>query len=126
MISFKRLHSRIVEFEAEKRTKHSKKFDEGRGGFLRNLFGERQYPWLIPAVGFTVLIFFVFYITYHNKTSVDNNKEPVTTNQQEQTGQKDQPLQNQVPETVTHSPVNTDNPSTEKEKSSQLYKRYRR
>lgn len=77
----KRLHLRIVELEAEKRQAHKKKYDEPQGGFLRNLFSNRQYPWFAPAIGFTVVLFFVFYITYLNKTSVDTSKEMAATNQ---------------------------------------------
>jgi len=69
----KNLQLKIVEHEAEKRREHAKKYDESRGGFLKNLFTPRQYPWLIPAAGFTVLLFFVFYITYVNRNVSEKN-----------------------------------------------------
>jgi len=58
------LHLKIVEEEALRRNVHIKKYDDEKGGFLRNLFSNQQYPWLIPAVGFTMVIFFIFYVTY--------------------------------------------------------------
>lgn len=67
------LNSRIIEIESEKRKVHEKKYDEGRGGFLKNLFGNKQYPWLIPAAGFTILIFFVFYVTFLSKNASEIN-----------------------------------------------------
>lgn len=112
-----KLHSKIVEFESEKRLEHSKKFDEGRGGFLRNLFGNRQYPWLIPAVGFTVIVFFVFYITYLSQNPVENSKESPSTKTQEQTEQKNQALQNQTPTIEPPVTLNKDNSAIEKEKN---------
>lgn len=72
------LHYKIVELESEKRKEHLKKYDEARGGFLKNLFSNIQYPWLIPAVGFTVLIFFVFYITFLNRSGTKNNGEQIS------------------------------------------------
>jgi len=68
-----RLHLRIIEEEASRRSDHIKKFDAEKGGFLRNLFANRQYPWLIPAVGFTMVIFFVFYITFLSRDSMEEN-----------------------------------------------------
>ncbi|MEO8209361.1 MAG: hypothetical protein ABI840_02280 [bacterium] len=78
------LHHKIVEVETEKRKMHFKKFDEGKGGFLRNLFANRQYPWLIPAVGFTVIIFFVLYMTFVSKNASENNKEQLSTQKLDQ------------------------------------------
>ncbi len=49
-----------------------------------------QYPWLAPAVGFTVLIFFIFYITYLNKTSQKN--ELLSVEKNESTEQKNNDL----------------------------------
>jgi len=60
------LHLKIVEEEALRRNAHIKKYDDEKGGFLRNFLSNKQYPWLIPAVGFTMVIFFVFYVTYVN------------------------------------------------------------
>ena len=88
------LHHKIVEMESEKRHEHAIKFDEGRRGFLKNLFANRQFPWLIPAAGFTVLIFFVFYITFMNKNLSDKNEGLFSSDKQE-TGQQNQPLTKQ-------------------------------
>ncbi|MEP7146232.1 MAG: hypothetical protein ABI792_04395, partial [bacterium] len=82
----KKLHMKIVAVNAEKRHEHESRFDEPRGGFLKNLFGNMQYPWLAPAVGFTVLIFFIFYITYLNKTS--QKDELLSDQKNESTEQK--------------------------------------
>lgn len=111
-----KLHSKIVEFESEKRLEHTKKFDKGRGGFLRNLFGNRQYPWLIPAVGFTVIVFFVFYITYLNQNPAENNNESLSTKTQEQTEQKNQSLQNQTPAIEPPVTFNKNDSAVEKQK----------
>lgn len=73
----KKLHLKIVEHEAEKRKVHAKKYDQQSGGFLRNLFTAKQYPWLIPAAGFTVLLFFVFYVTYLNKNISEKSQQTV-------------------------------------------------
>lgn len=82
----KKLHYKIIAIESEKRKEHIKKYDENRGGFLRNLFSNRQYPWLIPAVGVTALIFFIFYITYLGKNTPENNIS--STQKTEQSEQK--------------------------------------
>lgn len=88
------LNSRIIEIEAEKRKVHEKKYDEGRGGFLKNLFGNMQYPWLVPAAGFTVLIFFVFYITFLSKNASENIPQISSDKKQEITEQKNTPFEN--------------------------------
>lgn len=88
------LNSRIIEIEAEKRKVHEKKYDEGRGGFLKNLFGNMQYPWLVPAAGFTVLIFFVFYVTFLSKNASENIPQITSDKKQEITEQKTPPLEN--------------------------------
>lgn len=94
------LHSKIVEIETEKRLEHEKRFDESRGGFLRNLFGNMQYPWLVPAAGFTVLIFFVFYITFLNKNASENN-QPLLSDQKTEISEQNNPPaeQNKTSET---------------------------
>lgn len=86
-----KLNHKIVELEAGKRTEHSKKFNKDRGGFLRNLFANRQNPWLIPAAGFTILIFFVLYITYLNKNASLNNTDLLSTQKSGQTEEKISP-----------------------------------
>lgn len=86
-----KLQNKIVELEAENRKDHSKIFNKDRGGFLRNLFANRQYPWLIPAVGFTMLIFFVFYITFLNKNASVNNTDTLSIQKSEQTETKNSP-----------------------------------
>ncbi|MEO8664194.1 MAG: hypothetical protein ABI462_01765 [Ignavibacteria bacterium] len=112
-----KLHMKIVESEAEKRHEHEARFDEPRGGFLKNLFGNMQYPWLAPAVGFTVLIFFVFYITYLNKTASEKDQQGLTSQKQENTSQQNSDA-GKNPTTQTPPGVSTgeDKTLTEKEK----------
>ena len=105
------LHSKIVEIESEKRHEHEARFDKGKGGFLRNLFGNMQYPWLVPAAGFTVLIFFVFYITFLNKNASENKQELLSTQKQETIEQK-----NVTPEEDNKSPAVTEEDNTLKNK----------
>lgn len=90
------LNSRIIEIEAEKRKVHEKKYDGGKGGFLKNLFGNMQYPWLVPAAGFTILIFFVFYITFLSKNASENIPQISTDKKQEITEQKSAPSENNL------------------------------
>lgn len=77
------LQAKIIELESEKRKEHAKRNENTKGGFLRDLLGNLQYPWLIPAAGFTILIFFVFYITYQNRSVMDAEKNaPITQEKQ--------------------------------------------
>ncbi len=113
-----KLHLKIVEVEAEKRHEHEARFDEPRGGFLKNLFGSMQYPWLAPAVGFTVLIFFVFFITYLTKTTSEKDQQVLSTQKQENTGEKNTDA-NKNP-TALQEPYNTsehDKTLSDKEKT---------
>lgn len=84
-----KLHLRIVEEESSRRKEHIKKFDAEKGGFLRNLFNNRQYPWLIPSVGFAVVIFFVFYITFISRDNFTNNENEISTDIKQETLNKD-------------------------------------
>ncbi|HMQ69688.1 MAG TPA: hypothetical protein PKC58_11930 [Ignavibacteria bacterium] len=77
------LHAKIIEFESEKRREHAKRNEESKGGFLKDLFGNLQYPWLVPAAGFTILIFFVFYITYQNKSVIEADNNASLKNEQQ-------------------------------------------
>jgi len=111
------LNSRIVEIEAEKRKVHERKYDESRGGFLRNLLGNMQYPWLVPAAGFTILIFFIFYITYLSKNATESINDPLSGNRQEITEQKNIPSEKSLSaENESPSVTDSGNTLTEKEK----------
>ena len=111
------LNSRIVEIESEKRKVHEKKYDETKGGFLRNLLGNMQYPWLVPAAGFTILIFFIFYITYLNKNASERINDPLSGNKQEITEQKNIPSErNFSKENENPTVTDSDKTRTEKEK----------
>ncbi|MEZ4691470.1 MAG: hypothetical protein R3A12_15460 [Ignavibacteria bacterium] len=77
------LQAKIIEFESEKRKEHSKRNEDSKGGFLKDLFGNLQYPWLVPAAGFTILIFFVFYITYQNKSVLEADNNASLKNEQQ-------------------------------------------
>lgn len=111
------LNSKIVEIESEKRKVHEKKYDETKGGFLRNLLGNMQYPWLVPAAGFTVLIFFIFYITYLSKNASESINDPLSGNKQEITEQKNIPSDRSLSaENENPSVTDSDITRTEKEK----------
>ena len=111
------LNSRIVEIEAEKRKVHERKYDESRGGFLRNLFGNMQYPWLVPAAGFTILIFFIFYITYLSKNASESISDPLSGNKQQITEQKNIPSEKSLSaENESQSVTDSGKTLTEKEK----------
>lgn len=84
-----KLHLRIVEEESNRRKEHIKKFDAEKGGFLRNLFNNRQYPWLIPSVGFAVVIFFVFYITFISRDKLSNEEKDLSANSNQESVNKD-------------------------------------
>ncbi len=111
------LNSRIVEIESEKRKVHEKKYDETKGGFLRNLLGNMQYPWLVPAAGFTILIFFIFYMTYLSKNASESINDPLSGKKQEITEQKNIPSEkNLSAENENLSFTDSDKTLTEKEK----------
>ncbi len=114
-----KLHYKIVEIESEKRHEHEKRFDEGRGGFLRNLFSNIQYPWLIPAAGFTILIFFIFYITYLNKDASEKNQQILSTQKRDSNEQTItlQPPQSSVSEKKTDNTIEPQETLTGKNKS---------
>lgn len=103
------LQAKIIEFESEKRKEHSKRNEDSKGGFLKDLFGNLQYPWLVPAAGFTILIFFVFYITYQNKSvlEADNNASLKNEQQTIQSEKQIEPTEpgnssdNQAPPVIT-------------------------
>lgn len=84
-----KLHLKIVEEESSRRKEHIKKYDAGKGGFLRNLFNNRQYPWLIPSVGFAVVIFFVFYITFISRDKMTNNENEISADTKQENINKD-------------------------------------
>lgn len=110
------LNSRIVDIESAKRKVHEKKYDETKGGFLRNLLGNMQYPWLVPAAGFTILIFFIFYITYLSKNASESINDPLSGNKQEITEQKNIPSERSLSaENENPSVTDTDKTRTEKE-----------
>lgn len=124
------LQAKIIEFESEKRKEHTKRNEDTKGGFLRDLFGNLQYPWIVPAAGFTILIFFVFYITYQNKDVFEkSNDSPVT--QESQSIKEPEPTNpgkssdEQTPPVVTensgtNSESNTDQNTLKKENGNSL------
>ncbi len=116
-----KLHMKIVEVEGEKRHEHEARFDEHRGGFLKNLFGNMQYPWLAPAVGFTVLIFFVFYITYLNKTTSEKDQQLLSTRKLEDTGQNNNDI-NKNPNVQQEPYISSEHDKTFSDKEKQAGK----
>ncbi|MFC2093500.1 hypothetical protein ACFLSV_06325, partial [Bacteroidota bacterium] len=45
---------------------HKKHIEKIEGGFFGKILGNRRNPWLIPAIGFTVVLFFIFTVVYIN------------------------------------------------------------
>ena len=116
------LQAKIIEFESEKRKEHSKRNEESKGGFLRDLFGNFQYPWIIPAAGFTILIFFVFYITYQNKNVLEtnNDKQIIEKSQSEKKIEPTElktPAEEQIQPSLTESEKSTSELSTQRKES---------
>lgn len=62
------LQRKINLLEAEKSGKsiHKKHIEKIEGGFFGRILGSQKNPWLIPAIGFTVVLFFVFTVVYIN------------------------------------------------------------
>ncbi|MBS1516696.1 MAG: hypothetical protein JSS91_01265 [Bacteroidetes bacterium] len=120
------LQLRIVEEESSRRKEHVKKYDLEKGGFLRNLFTNRQYPWLIPAIGFTAVIFFVFYITFLSRTNLitesslssgDSKKETVQSENGTLHEEKKE-TQDKTPENITENSKKPDEGNSSVNKSS--------
>ena len=113
-----KLHSKIIELESEKRKVHERRFEEGRGGFLKNLFSNNQYPWIMPAAGFAVLLFFIFYVTFVNKNVSENELKTTTEKRQEITGDKIIP-EKEESNTTTVPEANQSGTLSEKDKLSE-------
>ena len=62
------LQRKINLLEAEKSSKsiHKKHIENIEGGFFGKILGSQRNPWLIPALGFTVVVFFIFTVVYIN------------------------------------------------------------
>ena len=62
------LQRKINLLEAEKgsRSIHKKYVDNIEKGFFAKILGSQRNPWLIPALGFTVVLFFIFTVVYIN------------------------------------------------------------
>lgn len=62
------LQRKINLLEAEKSSKsiHKKHIEKIEGGFFGKILGTQRNPWLIPAIGFTVVLFFIFTVVYIN------------------------------------------------------------
>jgi hypothetical protein len=56
----------LVEAEKSSRSIHKKYVDNIEKGFFAKILGSRKNPWLIPALGFTVVLFFIFTVVYIN------------------------------------------------------------
>jgi hypothetical protein len=74
------LQSKINLLESEKSSKslHKKHVENIEKGFFGKIFGTQKNPWLIPALGFTVVLFFIFTVVYIN---VKQNKFSITEEQ---------------------------------------------
>ncbi|MBC8490564.1 MAG: hypothetical protein H8D45_31500 [Bacteroidetes bacterium] len=56
----------LVEAEKSSSSIHKKYVDNIEKGFFAKILGSRKNPWLIPALGFTVVLFFIFTVVYIN------------------------------------------------------------
>ena len=74
------LQKKINLLDAEKSGKsiHKKYIENIERGFFGKIFGSQRNPWLIPALGFTVVLFFIFTVVYIN---VNNNNLNITGEQ---------------------------------------------
>lgn len=119
------LQAKIIEFESEKRKEHAKRNEETKGGFLKDLFGNLQYPWIVPVAGFTILIFFVFYITYQNKNIIEhsnNNQNTPEFSEKIQPPDPDKSVENRIPPAITDNKELSPDISQQSEKKSTLEK----
>ena len=62
------LQRKINLLEAEKSSKsiHKKHIENIERGFFGKILGSQRNPWLIPVIGFTVVLFFIFTVVYIN------------------------------------------------------------
>lgn len=62
------LQGKINLLDAEKSGKsiHKKHVENIEKGFFGKLLGSQRNPWLIPTIGFTVVLFFIFTVVYIN------------------------------------------------------------
>lgn len=67
-----KLQLRIIEEERRRRAGHSKKF-AGILDFIQQFLSGKSNPWLVPATGFVVLIFFVLYMVYNARFNTEQN-----------------------------------------------------
>lgn len=70
----KKLHLKIIEEERRRRTGHAGK-RSGIADFFQQIVSGRSYPWLAPAAGFVVLLFFVLYYVYSSRIE-DTQQDP--------------------------------------------------
>ncbi len=68
----KKLSLRIIEEEHRRREEHVHRYGGGILDFFQNLLSGKSNTWLVPATGFVVLLFFVFYMVYNSRFSSEN------------------------------------------------------
>ncbi len=68
----KKLSLRIVEEEHRRRDEHVHRYGSGILDFFHQLLSGKSNTWLVPATGFVVLLFFVFYMVYNSRFSTEN------------------------------------------------------
>lgn len=57
--------------ESEKRKSENK-----TAGLLDKIFGSKKNPWLVPALGFSIVVLFTVYVTYtYRQSTLDNFKD---------------------------------------------------
>lgn len=72
----KKLHLKIIEEERRRRTGHGGR-RTGIADFFQQILSGKSYPWLAPAAGFVVLLFFVLYYVY--STRIDDTQQKQAT-----------------------------------------------
>ena len=68
----KKLSLRIVEEEHRRREEHVHRYGGGVIDFFQQLLSGKSNTWVVPATGFVMLLFFVFYMVYNSRFSSDN------------------------------------------------------
>jgi len=96
-----KLQHRINTLEADlvSTSIHHQNTEKLEKGFFSRFFGEKRNPWLVPAMGFTVLIFLILIVVYNYNISTNN--ETATTQ-----------VNTNTPENITQQNNTTNQPNT--------------
>lgn len=67
-----RLKEKISQLETDNESEKQKS-EIKKTGFLESIFGSRKNPWLVPALGFSIVVLFTIYVTYTYRQSTFEN-----------------------------------------------------